>query len=78
MNEFKFKAIDCFPYVKGDKHMARLVAYCNFGYNITFFLPQERAFKLYEESQKKNYDISDRVGVYYDNNKQRFAYFIKK
>ena len=77
-NTFKFKLVDCVPFAKGDKHYARLVIYVNFGYIINIFTTQEKGFNLMDEcSKNKNFDISSKVKVYYDNTKQQFAYIIK-
>lgn len=75
-NTFKFKLIDVIPYVKGDKRKYRVLTYCYFGYNVTFFLNEEKMTKLNEEMKKSNFDISNYINVFFDNNKQAFAYVI--
>ena len=74
---FIFKLIDIFPYVKGDKHMYRLVTYCYFGYNVTFFLTEDKYKKLIELQKSDKFNINDYIRVFYDNSKQQFAYVIK-
>lgn len=75
-NAFEFKLVEIKPFQKGDKEMARVVCYCSFGYLINLFTTKEKADKLKEKSRQNNFNMSDFVNVFYDNNKQQFAYVI--
>lgn len=76
-NCFKFKLVDMKEFSKGDKNFYRIVCYCSFGFIVNLFTTPEKAMKLNEIVQKdKNTDISNYINVFYDNNKQQFAYVI--
>lgn len=73
---FKFKLIDMIPYKKGDVEKYRIITYCYFGFNITFYVSLEKAKMLMEKQKQNNFDINDYINVFYDNTKQQFAYII--
>lgn len=75
-NTFHFKFIDIVPYTtKSGKEMQRVVAYCSFGYIVNFFVSTDKANKLLDYINN-DLDFNDLVRVFYDNNKQQFAYII--
>ena len=76
-NVFNFILLEIVPYKKEQKELARVVAYCSFGFLVNFYTTSENAKKLLEVSREDNYNISNYVKVYYNNNKHDFAYVIK-
>lgn len=75
-HSFNFKLVDVVPYVKGDKRMAKVVAYCCFGFTVNFYVTEDIANKLKLKSKDTNFNFTDYINVFYDNDKQRFVYVI--
>lgn len=75
-NSFKFKLVDIVPFVKGDRHMARIVCYCSYGFIVNLFTTEEKANQLKLKSKEPNFDMTKFVNVFYDNKANQFAYII--
>lgn len=77
-NVFKFQLVDIYPFSKkGDNtKMARIVAYCSYGFLVNLFTTEEKAKQLKDKAKISNNDITQFVHVYFDNKKQQFAYVI--
>lgn len=73
---FKFKLVDIVPYLKGDKKMARIITYCNYGFIVNLFTSEDIANKLKVKSKESNFDLTNYVSVKYDNNDSNFHYFL--
>lgn len=77
-NKFTFKIIDIQPYIsKENKKYYKVICYCNFDFNVKFYLSEDKMLKLNELMKKDNFDINNYISVFYDNKKQSFAYIIK-
>lgn len=77
-NTFRFKLVDIKPFSKkGDNtKMARIIAYCSYGFVVNLFTTEEKANVIKEKAKTQNNDITSYVYVFYDNDKQKFAFVI--
>lgn len=71
---FTFKLIDILPYKNNNG--CRVVCYCNFGFVVTMFCNEQKFKLLMKVQENNNFNINDYIRVFYDNNKQSFAYII--
>lgn len=76
--KFSFKIINILNGTnkKGQKYH-KVICYCYFDFNITFFLNDEKFSRLSALMNEKDFDINDYISVFYDNDKRQFAYIIK-
>lgn len=76
-SSFKFQFIERHNYTKENRQMARIVAYCSYGFVTYFYTSIDKAdklMKLLEENKTK--DMTKYVYVFYDNKTDKFRYII--
>lgn len=79
MSSFNFKLIDTTEYLskKDNKIKALITAYCSYGFLVKIYTSKENKDKILELSKQNNFNLTNYVGIVYDNATEKFRYFIK-